>query len=75
MEILQNKIILNIEDDFEFVMLIQYIAKVKYGNIKMKLKDGRPKEIVEYQKNILLTKEQVIKRPKDKSKDSSDYGD
>ena len=67
MNIEDKKIILNYEDDYEFFKLISHIIKVKYGEIRLKIKHAKPYQIIETQKSILLTK--------DVEKDSKDYGE
>lgn len=61
-----EKIILHSKDDFEFIKMILHIRRVKYGEIKVKLKEGRPYLVTETKRNILLTKDSL--------KDSDSYG-
>lgn len=56
MEIRSKEVILSTDDDYEFVNLIAYIRKVGYGEFKLKVKDGKPYQVVETLKSILLTK-------------------
>jgi len=61
-----NTIILDFVTDYEFISLIAHIGKVGYGEFKLKIKKGKPFQIIEVQKSILLTKE---------IKSKEDYGD
>lgn len=56
MEIKNKKVILDMDNDYELVNLVAYIRKVGFGEFKLKVKDGKPYQIVETLKSILLTK-------------------
>ncbi|MHA1225143.1 MAG: hypothetical protein ACTSR2_00570 [Candidatus Hodarchaeales archaeon] len=66
MEIKEGKVILYADTDYEFIKLVNHIIKTKYGEVKLKIKNGKPYQVIETQKSILLVKT---------VKDEESYGD
>lgn len=66
MKIEDKIIILEHDEDFEFIKLVHHIVKVGYGEIKIKIKHSKPYQIVETKKSILLTRDTL--------KDNETYG-
>jgi len=57
MEIKNNKMILDIEEDYEFVNLIVHIKQLGYGDATLKVQSGRPYQLVKPQKSVLLSQQ------------------
>ncbi|MCK5492516.1 MAG: hypothetical protein KAJ14_05335 [Candidatus Omnitrophica bacterium] len=55
MRVEEKQIILNSDDDYEFVNLINHIVKTEYGEISIRVKNAKPYQIVETTKSILLS--------------------
>lgn len=55
MEIKNKKMILDIEEDYEFVNLIVHIKQLGYGDAMLKVQSGRPYQLVKPQKSVLLS--------------------
>jgi hypothetical protein len=64
MKIDGKDITLEFKEDYEFIKLISYVIKIKYGEVKLKIRNGKPYQMVDIQKSILLTKD-VDKNPED----------
>jgi hypothetical protein len=61
-----KNIYLDFDDDYEFIKLISHILNIRFGDLKLKIKNGKPYQIIEIQKSVLLIKEN--------QKNSDDYG-
>ena len=58
MEIEKERIILNVEEDYEFIRLIHHIIKVKYGSLEIRIKHSKPFRIIKKEKDIMLIKDE-----------------
>ena len=61
-----EEIIIDSEKDYGFYRLIEYIKDIKYGEITMRIRGGKPYQIVKSEKSMLLIKD---------TKNKEDYGD
>lgn len=57
MEIEKERIILDVEKDYEFIRLIHHIIKIKYGSLEIKVKRSKPFRIIKKEKDIMLIKD------------------
>ena len=55
MEVKNNKMILDIEKDYEFVNLIVHIKQLGYGDTTLKVQSGKPHRLIKPQKSVLLS--------------------
>ena len=58
MEIKEDKVILTTSEDYEFIKLIAHIAKTKYGEVRIKIKNSKPYQVIETQKSVLLVRKE-----------------
>jgi len=49
-------LILDIEEDYEFIKLIVHIKEMGFGEFRVRVKGGRPYQLIDLQKSILLTR-------------------
>ena len=55
MEVKNNKMILDLEADYEFVNLIVHIKKLDFGEAKLKVQSGKPYQLIKPEKSVLLS--------------------
>jgi len=58
-----DTIVLKFDSDFELINLILHIKKIGFGEFKLKIKDGKPYQLIDVQKSILLS--QKVKNKED----------
>lgn len=52
-----HKVVLDNNDDFEFIKLINLVIKTEFGEMKIKIRDAKPYQVIEMTKNILLKRD------------------
>lgn len=57
MKIEGKNIILEYDNDYEFIKLVSHIIRVEYGELRLKVKHSKPYQVIETQKSILLSRD------------------
>jgi len=57
MRIKEKTIILDSNEDFEFMNLIRHISKIGHGNVTIKVRDAKPYRIIKTEESVFLTRD------------------